>query len=333
VGLDVSSWTGVVANRPLEGGHRNEVWSGWSPDGRVVIRRSRRDAASLAWELQLLGDLAAAGFLVPSPVASDAGTMSVDGVVVQHWVEGGEPESSEDWMRVADELRRLHREFVGYPQRPGCCSVVDLNRLGLETTPARVLSFQPSPTLVAGECVGRQEAGANPGEDRLSKRYFVEVVRHGRSLRQSSRGVGPLRAVSNWSEGVRPKPPELVFDGRASMWSCSLRSRARYLIRRCSRRSSHALAATWRWSCRRTAGGTRSLPRPTNAWLWYGPHDGPSLVPGADIDADIERWLLRLSNGIRQRFEQSKWPTGSNVCVCVEVDSRVTRAGGWHYFK
>ena len=66
---------------------------------------------------------------------------------------------------------------------------------------------------------------------------------------------------------------------------------------------------------------------------WYRPYDGPSLVPGPEIDPDIERWLLSLSKDIQQRFERATWPTGRDVSVGVEVESRVVRDGGWSYFK
>jgi Ser/Thr protein kinase RdoA (MazF antagonist) len=128
VRIDVSAWSGVRLDELLEGGNRNEVWSGWSPCGRVAIRRSRRAPESLAWELSLLSDLATAGFLVPAPLLTDEGSAAADGVLVQPWIDGREPDSIEDWTLVASELRRLHGEFVGYRQRPGCRSVTELDR-------------------------------------------------------------------------------------------------------------------------------------------------------------------------------------------------------------
>ena len=128
MGIDVSAWSGVRLDAPLKGGHRNEVWSGRSPAGRVAIRRSRRTCESLAWELELLFDLAEAGFLVATPALTDTGLACADGVVVQRWIDGREPDSIEDWTLVASELCRLHRTLVGHHQRPGCRSVVELDR-------------------------------------------------------------------------------------------------------------------------------------------------------------------------------------------------------------
>lgn len=126
--VDVDAWSGVRVEERVEGGHRNEVWSGSSPTGRVAIRRSRRAAASLAWELALLDELDAAGFVVPVPVRTDDGRPSAGGVVVQRWIDGAEPRTASDWDLVATELRRLHACFGTHPQRPGCSTVVRLGR-------------------------------------------------------------------------------------------------------------------------------------------------------------------------------------------------------------
>jgi Ser/Thr protein kinase RdoA (MazF antagonist) len=128
VSMKVAAWSGVTLEAPVTGGHRNEVWSGCGPGGRVAIRRSRRSAVSLAWELDLLAELSQAGFLVPTPVLTDTGGACDGGVVVQRWIDGYEPESDDDWSLVADELHRLHGHFVGHDQRPGCHSVVELDR-------------------------------------------------------------------------------------------------------------------------------------------------------------------------------------------------------------
>ncbi|NQY55675.1 MAG: phosphotransferase [Ilumatobacteraceae bacterium] len=127
--LDVSAWSGVRVERRVEGGHRNEVWSGSAPTGRVAIRRSRRSAESLAWELELLAALHDDGFLVPVPLLTDDGRSSADGLAVQQWIDGSEPTSRDDWRLVADELERLHARFANHRQRPGCRVVTELDRL------------------------------------------------------------------------------------------------------------------------------------------------------------------------------------------------------------
>ncbi len=126
--IDTSAWSDVQVESRVEGGHRNEVWTGTAPVGRVAIRRSRRSAESLAWELELLAALDADGFLVPVPLLTDDGRSSADGIVVQRWIDGIPPREPNDWELVATELRRLHSRFAAHRQRPGCQTITELNR-------------------------------------------------------------------------------------------------------------------------------------------------------------------------------------------------------------
>ena len=126
--LDVSPWPGVQLLEPLTGGQRNEVWAGLLDGRRVVARRSRRSPDSLAWELDLLGSLAAHGVVVPEVVPAADGAPSVGGVVVQEWLDGRPPGTPDDWRLVAAELERIHTATAGTPQRPGCSVVTELGR-------------------------------------------------------------------------------------------------------------------------------------------------------------------------------------------------------------
>lgn len=128
--LDVSAWSQLELEAPVAGGHRNEVWSGWWRDERVAVRRSRRSAESLAWELALIADLERAAFVVPSVVPTDAGLASAGGVVVQRWIEGHPPATADEWALVASELGRLHSVFAGRQQRPGCHVLHELDLAG-----------------------------------------------------------------------------------------------------------------------------------------------------------------------------------------------------------
>ena len=92
---------------------------------RLVARRSRRSAAALDWELDLLDFVAGQGFLVPAVVPAADGRRHVDGVVVQRWL-AGRPPAEGDWPGVAAELGRLHEVTAGWPQRPGFLSCRDL---------------------------------------------------------------------------------------------------------------------------------------------------------------------------------------------------------------
>jgi Ser/Thr protein kinase RdoA (MazF antagonist) len=120
--VDLSAWGSPEPLSRLGGGHRNEVFR---VAGDLVARRSRRSAASLDWELDLLAVLADHGFVVAEVVPAQDGRRHVDGVVVQRWLPGRAPVAS-DWPLVTAELRRLHTLLAGWPQRPGFCSTRDL---------------------------------------------------------------------------------------------------------------------------------------------------------------------------------------------------------------
>jgi Ser/Thr protein kinase RdoA (MazF antagonist) len=112
--MDLTPWGSPPVAERLGGGHRNEVFrvgDDW------VARRSRRSAASLEWELDLLDHLSRNGFVVPTVVPARDGRRHVDGVVVQRWLPGREP-SGDDWLLVIAELRRLHALMTGWPARP-----------------------------------------------------------------------------------------------------------------------------------------------------------------------------------------------------------------------
>ncbi len=103
---EIGRWPGLTLNRRIQEGNRNEVWAGTIGDLPVAVRRSRRAPASLGWELDLLAELSARGFVVPVPVATKDGAWRHDGVVVQHWLAGRPPSSDADWELVAAELQR-----------------------------------------------------------------------------------------------------------------------------------------------------------------------------------------------------------------------------------
>lgn len=124
--IDSGPWPDVRLIERLASGNRNDVWLGRLGDGKVAVRRSRRPPESLAWELDLMDQLGRAEFSVPSIVLTEDGRRSVDGVVVQLWLEGREPSSEADWQLVANEFVRLHRKTAGHDQRPGCCTVREL---------------------------------------------------------------------------------------------------------------------------------------------------------------------------------------------------------------
>ena len=125
--LDVTAWSGLQLIERIADGNRNEVWRGELDGASVAVRRSRRSAASLRWELNLIEHLDRRGFVVPNVITTDAGASSHESVVVQRWIEGRPPSSEAEWRRVADHLQQLHQLAPNYPQRPECCTVLELH--------------------------------------------------------------------------------------------------------------------------------------------------------------------------------------------------------------
>src|SRR3954466_9118882 len=103
----------------LAGGVANDVWSVRVHGHLVVGRLGTRIDADLAWETELLQYLDRHGLTVPVPVPTTDGRLFVDGLVIMTYIDGGPPETKDDWRRAADALRELHRLTSGWPQRPG----------------------------------------------------------------------------------------------------------------------------------------------------------------------------------------------------------------------
>ena len=110
----------------LAGGVANDVWSVQVRDQLAVGRLGRRNDADLAWEADLMQHLDRQGLGVPVPIPAADGRLFVDGLMIMTFVEGVSPASENDWRRVADTLRELHRATKGWPQRPGWRSSTEL---------------------------------------------------------------------------------------------------------------------------------------------------------------------------------------------------------------
>src|SRR5262249_35442573 len=151
------------------GGARSEVMLAERSGLHFVVRRSRRPAPALEWELDLLAFLGERGIGVPATVPADDGRRHVDGVWVQEHVRGRPPGSAEDWTAALRVLAELHTLTAGWPQRPGFASARELltvDRGGdvrLDLMPAdAVAEIRDAwrPVLGGPECVNHGDVGA-----------------------------------------------------------------------------------------------------------------------------------------------------------------------------
>ncbi|MDF2983239.1 MAG: hypothetical protein K0Q69_3011, partial [Devosia sp.] len=155
----------------LKGGVANDIWSVRIGGELAVARLGKRDDADLAWEAELLQHLERNGLTVPAPLPTTDGRLFVDGLVVMKYLEGGPPQSADDWRRVAATLRELHRLTAGWPQRPGWRSSTDL--LVADTGTRIDLNAMPAEAVVRCRAAWARLAGrptsAVRGADRLGR--------------------------------------------------------------------------------------------------------------------------------------------------------------------
>jgi Ser/Thr protein kinase RdoA (MazF antagonist) len=165
----------VTRLEPLTGGVANDVWS-VRIDGRLAVARlGRRSDADLGWETRLLQHLDRQGMTVPAPIPTRDGRLFVDGLVVMQYVEGGPPETEDDWRRVAETLREVHRMTRGWPQRPGWRSSTDLlsagngTRIDLTAMPAEgVARCRAAWSRLAGRSTSVVHGDPNPRNIRIT---------------------------------------------------------------------------------------------------------------------------------------------------------------------
>lgn len=122
----VDGWGDLRVGERFPGGIRNDVRRACLDGRDVAVRRGTRAGADLEWELDLLDDLAVAGFEAPQVIPTRDGRRHVDGLVVMELVGGRPPTTVDDWRATARYLAALHEFGHGRPQRPGWGASTDL---------------------------------------------------------------------------------------------------------------------------------------------------------------------------------------------------------------
>jgi len=159
----------------LTGGIANDIWR-VRVNGRVAVGRlGTRSDEDLGWEAGLLSHLQRNGMAVPAPIATADGRLFAGGLTVMEFVEGGPPQNADDWRRVGQTLKQLHRLTAGWEQRPGWRSSTDLLRV--DTGTKMDLTAMPEEAVARcraawGRLAGRPTAvvhgDPNPGNIRLN---------------------------------------------------------------------------------------------------------------------------------------------------------------------
>jgi hypothetical protein len=121
----LAAWSGLELLEPLARGARNQVFLAARGGRRLVVRRSGRPAASLAWSSTCWSTCARAASRFPRwcrPRRPPAGRRPAGAAVPAEPA----PRDRGDWRRVVEVLRAVHRLTAGWPQRPGFASAREL---------------------------------------------------------------------------------------------------------------------------------------------------------------------------------------------------------------
>ncbi|HWI87294.1 MAG TPA: phosphotransferase [Sphingomonas sp.] len=159
----------------IAGGVANDVWRVRVHGALAVGRVGSRSEADLAWEARLLQYLHQQGLAVPVPIPALDGRLFVGGLMITTYMDGEPPSTEDDWRRVADTLRQLHRVTQGWPQRPGWRSSIDLldsyagTRIDLAVMPPEaVLRCRAAWQRVANRELRVVHGDPNPGNIRIT---------------------------------------------------------------------------------------------------------------------------------------------------------------------
>ena len=124
---------GVTAERPLPGGHRNEVWLVRQGEKILVAKTTRHGEAALQWLLPVLAAARLSGLGAPALIPDGMGRLGGGGITLEPFVAGARPDSVA-FHALQPRIRRFHSLTRGIGARPGPAYISD-----------RMLSRLPSP--------------------------------------------------------------------------------------------------------------------------------------------------------------------------------------------
>jgi hypothetical protein len=114
---DLSAFGDVRLIRPLQGGHRNQVWLVETPSGMAVAKSTRHAVEALKWLEPLHRAARTAGFIVPAFHRTGDGTIVADGFTVEDYYDGHGFRYI-DMRQLVSRLSVFHENTLALPQRP-----------------------------------------------------------------------------------------------------------------------------------------------------------------------------------------------------------------------
>jgi Phosphotransferase enzyme family len=126
----LKAWGEYKVLEPLEGGFRNTAFlvEGFLAEGheaKRVAKTTRRNEAAMRW-LQPVHTVAQqAGFITPDLIAATNGTLVVNGVTLETFIEGHVP-NPQQLLEMQPQIQTFHDLTREVPQRPGFTSSLQL---------------------------------------------------------------------------------------------------------------------------------------------------------------------------------------------------------------
>jgi len=118
-------WNSCESVRELSGGNRNRVVLVSCRGELFVAKSTIRSEEAVRWVVDVQKIAETAGFIVPHFIPAIDGRFVVDGVTLERWIEG-KPVTNEDRIEIRDLLSAFHESCLGWNQRPGFASSIEL---------------------------------------------------------------------------------------------------------------------------------------------------------------------------------------------------------------
>jgi hypothetical protein len=121
----LKAWGEYKVLEPLEGGFRNTAFLVETHNTKRVAKTTRRNEAAMRWLRPVHAMAQQAGFITPDLIASTNGTLVVNGVTLETFIEGHAP-TPKQLLEMQPHVQTFHDLTQGILQRPGFTSSIQL---------------------------------------------------------------------------------------------------------------------------------------------------------------------------------------------------------------